>query len=257
MKIYSTFLQRPRGIILHTVIKIKKYHIKLGKYLAKEFPRLTIIIYNGDGITVICPHRTSRKPLAAPLEIDGKTGARKKCWYRADHMFDRYSISEVLQLLKDDSDHNHKHICIIAGHLAARGISFVSSDYQWHLTDQYIHPAKSTHGENLLQSLRILGCYKDNIELNLWCAKETWNDILEQYSVLDKIVNGCGGRSNVFVKFQHVKIIKPHRAFSRPKIMQGTRWKIKNQREKLYNIEIAYQQIEKEENEENEESKVR
>ena len=104
-------------------------------------------------------------------------------------MFENYNISEVLQILKNDPIHNHQFISIISGHLASRGISFVSSDYSLHLTDQYFSPGTNTHGENLLQSLRILGCYKDNNPLTLWCSEQTWKLIVQQNNFINNLHN--------------------------------------------------------------------
>ena len=247
-KIYSSFIKKDFGIILHTVIKVKECHEKLKNYLLTNFPQLTVIIYNGDGISVQSPARESLVALAEKLKIQD-TGLRKKYWMmrrnadnsKITHLFENYGISEVLQCLKQDSAFVHNHICIIAGNLAARGISFVSSDYQWHLTDQYIHPARSTHGENILQSLRLLGCYNDSTPLNLWCSKKTWEDIQSQYSTLYKLVEGCFGAADIFYKIQQVKVMRTNRPLSRPKIMKATSWDC---HENYFNINIEYQQFE-------------
>jgi hypothetical protein len=140
------------------------------------------------------------------------------------HVFEKYGISEVLQILKDDSEYSHSHISIISGHLASRGISFVSNDYSLHLTDQYFHPSKSSHGENLLQSLRLLGCYKDSKPLTLWCSKNTWESILEQHNTINKVVNNINDSVNWVHSIQRINIKKPDRTFTRPRLTKNVSW---------------------------------
>lgn len=59
----------------------------------------------------------------------------------------------------------HTHIIIIAGRLACRGLSFVSSDYSRHLTAQYMETCNST--VTFLQKMRMSGIYGDSRRLVL------------------------------------------------------------------------------------------
>ena len=224
--IYSSCLSKNECVLLHTVIKEKIYQTSIMNYVNRKYKSFTTVLYNGDGIVVKCPMRNNI-PFTKPKTfndykqlinkysmnsgIKGNTG-------NITHYFENYSISEVLQLLKNDSEYCHSHISIISGHLASRGISFVSSDYSVHLTDQYFHPGKKSHGENILQSLRILGCYKDSKELTLWCSKNTWKDVLEQQLLIDKLVNCCQDSRDWFVKIQEISLNRPRREFTRHKI---------------------------------------
>jgi hypothetical protein len=70
------------------------------------------------------------------------------------------NISKII-----DSLAQHKHIVFIANRLANRGLSYVSSDYARHITHQ-IGTVKSNPA-SFLQSLRILGIYKNNPKLTL------------------------------------------------------------------------------------------
>lgn len=71
------------------------------------------------------------------------------------------SVSQIIDMFKE-----YKHVIFIANRLANRGVSFVSSDYSRHLTHQ-VSSFKSTVA-NFIQSIRLLGIYKNNPHLNLY-----------------------------------------------------------------------------------------
>ena len=223
--IYDSLLEKDHAFLLHTVVKKKEVHKKLQNYLSDLYKSFTVITYNGDGIRVICNSRKSTKPLADKKSLNNYNQLINKYFILQEysdspliHLFKNYSISEVLQILVDDPEHNHTHISIISGNLASRGISFVSTDYTLHLTDQYLYINKTTHGENLLQSLRILGCYKDNKPLTLWCSKKTWESILEQNTIVNNLVNGLDNSKEWMYKLKTIYINKPKNPLTRPKL---------------------------------------
>jgi hypothetical protein len=88
------------------------------------------------------------------------------------------TISKIIDSLKE-----HKHIIFIANRLSNRGLSYVSSDYTRHLTHQITKVRTSV--SSFLQSLRILGIYKDNKRLELTIPLQQ-EKILEKYK---KIIN--------------------------------------------------------------------
>ena len=225
-QVYFRLLQKESCVLLHSVSKLKAYHNKLLNYTSNLFPEFTYIIYNGDGIRVKCNTRFSSEPFAKSISVNNYGQLINKYFqlHGNVHLFVNYSISEVLQILKNDQYHDHKHISIISGHLASRGISFVSSDYSLHLTDQYFHPGSRSHGENLLQSLRILGCYSFNKNITLWCHKKTWKDILEQNKIINTLVSNCDNDKNWFTKIQEININKPSRPTTRNKLVVGTKF---------------------------------
>jgi hypothetical protein len=242
-EIYETFLEKSHGVILHTVVKERQNHCMIQKYLASVYPGMTTIVYNGDGIRVVCRMRDN-SPFANKKELN-QYRQLVNTYHQIHeenfivHYFQRYSISEVLQLLLDDH-HDHSHISIIAGHLASRGISFVSTDYSLHLTDQYFYAAKNTHGENLLQSLRILGCYNDKTPLTLWCSKSTWDAICIQNKVINDIVYGLDNESNWMSKIKEIQITPPKNPLTRPKLCNYSF----KQAKKRFVIEIIYDEPE-------------
>jgi hypothetical protein len=222
-RIYNDLLEKPKAFLLHTVVKKRVKQKLLFDLIRKEYPLFTVLTYNGEGIAVSCLHSS---PMAKRKSLNRYWQMVNKYHYsNGVHYFTGYSISEVLQILIDDPCQDHTHISVISGHLASRGISFVSSDYSLHLTDQYFHSSPSTHGENLLQSLRILGCYKDTNPLTLWCSKETWESILNQNDIINKLVNDTQNSKEWLVKLTQVQINKPKVPMTRPALRKGTTFK--------------------------------
>jgi len=246
--IYESLLEKDHAVLLHTVVKKKQLQYSIQKYISINYP-FTVITYNGDGIKVICNQRKSLVPFADTKSLNNYNQLINKYFIIQEyldgpiiHLFKNYSISEVLQILKLDSEHYHTHISIIAGHLASRGISFVSTDYSIHLTDQYFYANKKTHGENLLQSLRILGCYKDTEPLTLWCSKKTWKSILQQNKIINNLVNGLDNRQDWMCKIKDIYIPHPKNALTRPKLNNYSL----NKNEKEFFIKLNIEDLESE-----------
>lgn len=236
-EIYSSLLQQSNAVLLHTVSKYKTFHEKLLIYISRLFPQYALLTYNGNGIKVVC---NGNRRLAKPKAVNNYGQLINKYFYvDGVHYFINYSISEVLQILKNE---NHSHISIIAGHLASRGISFVSSDYSLHLTDQYFVPGEKTHGENYLQSLRILGCYKDPCEITLWCSKRTWRRIIEHNNIIDNLVESSDNNSEWFEDLQKVRIPRPDTPLTRPRLSAGTSFNKINFSDH-FTFNISYQEL--------------
>ena len=217
-KIYNTLLNKTKAVVLHNVTKKRKNHTALLNFISGLFPTFTYIIYNGDGIKVVCKNREPI-PFTNPRNINRYGQNILRYHLLTDfHFFENYSISEVLQLLVDDPFYSHTHISIISGNLASRGVSFVSSDYSLHLTDQYFNPGAQTHGESYLQSLRILGCYRDNLDLTLWCNERTWNRIVQHNDIINNLVNNVHNESQWLSKIKRVIVSKPDNPLTRPKL---------------------------------------
>ena len=219
-QIYSSLLQKKSAVLLHSVTKKRKNHLSLMLFTANLFPTFTYIIYNGDGIQVLCKNREPEH--FAKNRSVNRYGQNINKYHLLKknnifiHFFENYSISEVLQLLVNDPFYDHTHVSIISGYLASRGVSFVSSDYSIHLTDQYFNAGRQTHGENYLQSLRILGCYNDTTPLTLWCSKRSWKCILQHNKLINSIVNSIHNDSQWMAKIKEVMINKPDSPLTRP-----------------------------------------
>ena len=106
------------------------------------------------------------------------------------HFMKHWTIQKALQAIKDDAFYktNPVRISIISGCLAQRGVSFVSEDYEWHLTDEYYSRFCLDTGENLVQSLRLLGNYKKRTQLKLWTTDVIWKEMRLQYMLIQNAV---------------------------------------------------------------------
>src|SRR3989338_794024 len=234
-KVYRDFLERSYGderpgIILDVCSKKKVHHHNLRTQLSKWYSKLCVISYNGDGIIVSLPKE--RRSVVPSFSEIMKESFLEFTVKDDEYIFENASICEVLQCLKDDLNYTYTHISIISGHLASRGISFVSSDYKWHLTDQILLPSRKPHGEGLLQSMRIFGKYNDDQKLRLFCSNKTWSYIKNQYKILEKLttsLNNISGKDEIKEKLKLVKFEKPKIALTREKVKTG---KIKPSSEK-------------------------
>ena len=214
--IYDELMCRPSGFrILHTTTKLKIVQANIMTKLRRMYPNMTILTYNGDGSYLFCDNTH---------DIDNLfVGLRNSHIKRKEDSRGKYLIlSKKLQLrdiLCEIS--GHKRICIISGNLASRGLSFVSSDYKVHLTDQYYNPSSYVHGEGLLQGIRLFGCYNDNPELTLWITRTNWMQIREQYKLLKRYISKLKNSKSIVSDIENIKTIFPKKKMSRPGVMRG------------------------------------
>jgi len=134
---------------------------------AKIQKNWAIIVWNGDGMYIKMPKKQ---------ELFVK----------------RININEALQNMKDGIyGPPAKYIGIIAGDLANRGQSFVSTDYNWHLTHQIMCARTSSTGTNLMQYTRLCGCYNDDIPLELFTSLEIQKELFAYDYLQEAIVEKC------------------------------------------------------------------
>jgi hypothetical protein len=174
--VYQTILSQPVTtqpiIILHKTTVLIEEQKLIQKSLEKLFPRLTSIVYNSK-----CSRLYSDK-----LKINNKVPV-----YQPYAPMGKKNINTILQDLKDKGGvRKFPYIVIIAGDLADRGLSFVSRDYQWHLTHQIYLRAK-TSVSNLSQGLRLCGKYNDNIPLTLITTRFIYEQCIKDDKLQDKM----------------------------------------------------------------------
>jgi hypothetical protein len=212
--IYDQLMKRQEGfVMLHSTTKIKDIQYLVASRIYRDYPSITTLVINGNGIKFYCKDNNI-----------------------SPEIYKNLKINDALQMIK-----SHPRIAIVAGNIASRGVSFVSSDYNRHITDQYYVPSKTTHGESLLQGLRILGCYSDNKKLRLWCEKNVWACINQHYRILNKIVDATSNSSDIPAAFSNAQVEIPVRKYSRPKIMQGLEYVASEDNIKLKFNEIIEQ----------------
>lgn len=225
--VYDNLFKKERFFVLHSTAKFKDIQTEISYKLIRNYPKLTNIVFNGNGF-VVTPNQEANYDRWVAI-LQKKFGKGKVTCLPIHEEYNINSIkigksvklSELLQLMK-----KQKYISIIAGNLASRGLSFVSQDYKLHLTDQYYCPSENAHGETLLQGIRLFGCYNDISEennLTLWINKNIWKDIKEQYKVLKRYIKKLKNKENLKEKLSLIKSITPNKSFSRPAIMRGVR----------------------------------
>ena len=168
----TSFYEQKEAMALISVSKRVKDHRSIIRYLAtssntsgcsKAF-NTTYLMFNGKRVRVFDCNDTEVPPTYS-------------------------TISEAIEAYKTCS-----HIVIVSGIKAGRGISFVSTNYERHLTHQYIAAAPSTHLELLTQTVRLVGVYSDQPTLYLFCAKDVWEQILvyvEYNKELTQMINAA------------------------------------------------------------------
>jgi hypothetical protein len=134
--IQNHFLKEPFGILLYTRDCKITNMLKTYKHLYNSYPQLTIVY--------LSHHKN--------IFMDGKLKD-------VSHL----SISKIIDMISTT------HSILIANRLATRCISYVSSDYQKHLTYQVM---KIKYKTQFFQQLRLCGIYKDNPQLNLFITSK-------------------------------------------------------------------------------------
>jgi hypothetical protein len=173
-----------------TITIIKNTHLnssqdKLLQHIVSS-PQLqmwSVLIYNGQGISVYHP-RTSLLQ-----KMRGKSPSSRK-WATDNPVentlfFRGLSVSDGLEYLRQldmilqaENQPRVTHIAVIAGDLADRGISFVSSGYHWHPTSMYYVPSAGATVSHIIQAAgRLCGNFDDDIPLQLFAPSETLENL--------------------------------------------------------------------------------
>jgi len=142
-------------------------HLKEPMYRAlntirDRYPSIFVMVQTGDGIT--WSHRGS--------EPKKDTTS---------------SLSDFLQKLKSKKMLNN--IIIIAGDLASRGMSYVSSDYGWHLThNRVLGPDSRILSEWIQAVCRLAGIFNDSHPLKLCLRKKDLDKILKAHYIQEELL---------------------------------------------------------------------
>lgn len=111
-----------------------------------------------------------------------------KYLYKYSITFLNYSISDIISELMKYTD----KVAVISGRMACRGISFVTNDYQKHITDMVYVPSGSSHLTRNVQDMRIFGNFpNDGIDINLYIDKENYFSNVGGYiNLQNNLLNG-------------------------------------------------------------------
>ena len=137
--------------------------------------KMVVIVYNGNGIKLYYDKMEKCK-------INNKNVYPKQ--------YVDIDITATLQYLKDNGDvEKFPRILIIAGDYASRCTSFVSRDYEWHLTDMYYNPAASTPISEQVQNVgRLTGRNKNKAHLQLHCTEKVARALFYGYHFCNEVI---------------------------------------------------------------------
>jgi hypothetical protein len=150
-------------ICLVNICRTKSPTVEAQARLARKFPDMMVVVYNGDGITYA---------------------------YKKEMVEYKGTISSMLQMIKDkfEGEKPPPNILIFSGDLAGRGISFTSSDFKWHLTSMRLLVANHCDEPELIQRVRLCGVYYDDVPLTLYSTSEILCDIKKAYFRQEEII---------------------------------------------------------------------
>jgi len=148
-------------ICLVNICRTKGPTVEAQARLARKFPDMMSVVYNGDGITYA---------------------------YKKEMVEYKGTISSMLQMVKEKFEKNPPNILIFSGDLAGRGISFTSSDFKWHLTSMRLLVANQCDEPELIQRVRLCGIYYDDVPLTLYSTSDILCDIKKAYFRQEEII---------------------------------------------------------------------
>ena len=148
-------------ICLVNICRTKGPTVEAQARLARKFPDMMIVVYNGDGITYA---------------------------YKKEMVECKGTISSMLQTVKEKFEKTPPNILIFSGDLAGRGISFTSSDFKWHLTSMRLLVANQCDEPELIQRVRLCGIYYDDVPLTLYSTSDILCDIKKAYFRQEEII---------------------------------------------------------------------
>jgi hypothetical protein len=153
------------------------------------------IVYNGKGIYVYSPH------IRYLNKMQGGVGDREKigepvAGFRNCLLFKGQQISAGLQYFYKLNDKIIKrgkiitHIVIVAGDMADRGISFVSTNRKWHVTSMYYVPPVGASIANKIQAAgRLCGNFNDAIPLKMYSPRQVLVDVLKGIHIQEEMLS--------------------------------------------------------------------
>jgi hypothetical protein len=173
------------------------------------------ISYNGEGIWVSSPKIsgdikiiTGKDKKGKDVVVTGKLVTKRGYEGLGIINFPKLSINNILQYIKDEI-REVGNIVIASGRLASRGINFTSTDYKWHLTHQVLYMSKMSTNQDLVQSIRLCGCYNDDIPLTLFTSQGDINNLITAGPLQRILIDGCkeiGGSTSECVQLVEVDV---------------------------------------------------
>lgn len=150
------FMRTPHGIMLINPGKTMKSHREVCELIKEVLPcrgAPTIIVHNDNSMKVHEPQRVTW----STYEVSAKSSNRPQ----------GQTISSLLTALEAERKGDpgrHRHIVVIAGNKAGRGISFVTEDFSRAITHLVLIAPEEAGGHDLIQGAgRLCGRFSDNL----------------------------------------------------------------------------------------------
>jgi hypothetical protein len=147
---YNTIFQKEKSFVLHKSEHRKEKQVIIANKISAVNKKCICCVLNCEGYTLIKNQKI--------VKIESKNTPLNKM------------ISNLTS--------EYKHVVFIAGHIASRGLSFVSEDFSIHLSDEVMFPSLRSRGDTIVQGLRLLGVFKDTKYPTLYTDKSTYSEIL-------------------------------------------------------------------------------
>lgn len=154
-------------------------------HLPVSMQNRVVIEYTGAGIKLFHPSLKA-------TEFQGKKVRTSRDGFV--HFKSGMMIKHVLLwLAQHGGAERFPNVVIVSGLLASRGINFACySDRPeecWHITHQILLRPKSSSASTVIQALRILGCFKDDIPLKVWTTTKIQDKIHNAVRLSNDIVS--------------------------------------------------------------------
>ena len=190
----------------HPVIMlIKKFHRKLNQQeIARQIVQIgnwtEVIVFNGDGLTLYSKYIEKLSQIIGDEIIGSDFIIEKKavkmeqrdgkpCLVVKAHIYEGLQYYKELHM--NSKSTRISHIAIVSDTMADRGISFVSRDYEWHLTCEYYEPNKNAFADNIIQSIRLCGNYNDKLPSVLYSTEKVCSDLTKSFLFQKEILTRC------------------------------------------------------------------
>ena len=196
----------------HPVIMlIKKFHRKVKQQeLARQVVEIgnwtEAIVFNGDGLTMYSKYTEELASIIGAGVVGERFKIKPKSVRTESNSGRKYltvkaQIDEGIQYYRElhmsSKATRISHLAIISEGMADRGISFVSKDYKWHLTTQYYEPNKKVFADNIIQSIRLCGNYKDDLPSVLYSTEKVCDDLAKCFLVQKEMLMRCKASEKV------------------------------------------------------------
>jgi hypothetical protein len=220
--------------VLHKVTRFKEQHeglVHSFSTLSTLRDNWTVLTYNGDGIYLYSDGLRNksisiRYPSSGLNKTETGQGIKfvnsesviDKYAHTGIHLFTQAPLRYVLSYLKSGIDMPvPSHVLIVAGDLANRGINFVDSEYNWHLSHMYYMASATSDAAIRLQAMRVCGVFdNDGIVPEVWTRRVDIRYIIGFYKAQQELFDKLRKRDcvmnteykNVPVREQWVKGVK-------------------------------------------------